>query len=216
MWRGSRPGRPVRSVAIWCACAPAVGASGGFVTFAGPISPAGGRESVASPPQMLPRGGRSVLPEFRVSAHYGAPQAAQLGILGIGAPAAAARRLNLHARAYAGIGGRPVLPAMELIGVIASAGPGADGRYRLRQPPAVIRRYLGAARAARAFLVLDIQPGRADFVTEAKVLSEFLVQPDVGLALDPEWRMGPSQVPGEVIGSVDAAEVNRSPSGFRI
>jgi hypothetical protein len=30
----------------------------------------------------------------------------------------------------------------------------------------------------------------------------------VGLALDPEWRMGPGQVPGRVIGSVGAREVN--------
>ena len=30
----------------------------------------------------------------------------------------------------------------------------------------------------------------------------------VGLVLDPEWRMAPGQVPGQVIGSVTAAEVN--------
>ncbi len=32
----------------------------------------------------------------------------------------------------------------------------------------------------------------------------------VGVALDPEWRMHPGQVPGRVIGHVDAAEVNRA------
>ncbi len=156
----------------------------------------------------LPRGGRSILPEFRVYAHYGAPQAKQLGILGIGSPATAGLRLNRQARAYAGTGRRPVLPAMELIGVIASAGPGGDGKYRSRQTRKVIRTYLRAARRAKALLILDIQPGRSDFVTEAKALSEFLVEPDVGLALDPEWRMSPTQVPGRVIGSVDAAEIN--------
>ena len=36
-----------------------------------------------------------------------------------------------------------------------------------------------------------------------------LEDPWVGLALDPEWRMGPRQVPGRVIGSVGAAEVNK-------
>ncbi len=157
----------------------------------------------------LPRGGRSILPEFRVYAHYGAPQAKQLGILGIGTPAVAGARLNRQSRAYGGPGRRPVLPAMELIGVIATAGPGAGGKYRARQTRAVILRYLRAARAAKALLVLDIQPGRSDFVTEAKALREFVVQPDVGLALDPEWRMGPTQMPGQVIGSVDAAEINR-------
>ena len=195
-------------MAVWCACVAALGVSGVAVTSAGSIAPT--RESVASAqPPVLPRGGRSVLPEFRVYAHYGAPQAAQLGILGIGTPSAAGRRLNRHARVYAQIARRPVLPAMELIGVIATAGPGVGGRYRFRQPRTVIRRYLRAARAARALLILDVQPGRADFVTEVTALREFLVQPDVGLALDPEWRMGPAQIPGTVIGSVDAAEVNR-------
>jgi hypothetical protein len=40
-------------------------------------------------------------------------------------------------------------------------------------------------------------------------LEPFLKEPDVGLAMDPEWRMGPKQVPNEVIGHVRAAEVNR-------
>ncbi|MCC6832550.1 MAG: hypothetical protein IT200_14495 [Thermoleophilia bacterium] len=156
----------------------------------------------------LPRGGRSVLPEFRVVAHYGAPQAEALGILGIGTPARAAARLRRAAHDYAGARRRPVLPAMELIGVIVTAAPGADGRHRFRQDPAVIRRYLRAARAARALLILDIQPGRSDFVTEARALGRFLIEPDVALALDPEWRMRPGEVPGRVIGQVDAAEVN--------
>jgi len=162
---------------------------------------------VLTSPQ-LPRGGRSILPEFRVFAHYGAPQAKQLGILGIGSPIAAGVRLNRQARAYAGKGRRPVLPAMELIGVIASAQPGADGKYRHRQTRKLILTYLKAARRAKALLILDIQPGRANFVTEVKALADVLIQPDVGLALDPEWRMRPTQVPGRVIGSVDASEIN--------
>ena len=166
------------------------------------------QDVTAAPPPQLPRGGRSILPEFRVYAHYGAPQAKQLGILGIGTPTAAAARLTRQARAFSGKGRRPVLPAMELIGVIANAGPGADGKYRTRQTRQVIRRYLRAARAAKSLLILDIQPGRADFLTEAKAFEEFLIEPEVGLALDPEWRMGPNQVPGRVIGSVDAAEIN--------
>ena len=161
-----------------------------------------------APPQ-LPRGGRSILPEHRVVAHYGAPQAEALGILGIGPLSAAGGRLERAARSYAGPGRKPVLPAMELISVIVTAAPGDDGRYRFRQDPALIRRYLRAARAARALLILDIQPGRSDFVTEARALAPFLAEPDVGLALDPEWRMRPGELPGKVIGQVDAEEINR-------
>lgn len=58
-------------------------------------------------------------------------------------------------------------------------------------------------------MILDVQPGRSDFLTEAKALAPWLGQPGVGLALDPEWRMGAGQVPGQSIGSVDAGEVNQ-------
>ena len=140
-------------------------------------------------------------------AFYGAPQSAELGVLGIGPPGGVAKKLRRQAKPYA-TRGRPVLPAFELIAVVAADAAGDDGLYRTRQQDAVIRRYLRAARRARAILLLDIQPGRADFLTEAKALERWLRKPDVGLALDPEWRMGPGEVPGHTIGSVDAAEVN--------
>jgi len=169
----------------------------------------GGAERAAtepSPPE-LPRGGRRIFPDHRVVAFYGAPQDDELGALGIGAPDQAARRLERVARGYRRRS-RPVLPAMELIATIVTAAPGPDGQYRTRQTDAVIRRYLRAARRRRMLLLLDIQPGRADFVTEARALERWLREPDVGLALDPEWRMGPDEVPGNVIGSVSAREVN--------
>jgi hypothetical protein len=155
----------------------------------------------------LPRGGRRILPDYRVVAYYGAPQDRQLGALGIGTPEQAARKLARQAKGYARES-RPVLPAMELIAVVAAAHPGPGDRFNLRQPDSVIRRYLKAARSARALLVLDIQPGRSDFFTETKRLRKWLKEPDVGLALDPEWRMGPGQVPGQVIGQVGGREVN--------
>src|SRR5262245_1049072 len=159
------------------------------------------------PPVSLPRGGRSILPEFRVVAYYGAPQSRELGALGIGSPRGAARRLERQAQRY-GVKARPVLPALELITVIANADAGDDGMYRSRQRDAVIRRYLRAARRAKALLLLDIQPGRSDFFTETTRLEKWLKEPDVGLALDPEWRVTEGQVPGQVIGRVDSREVN--------
>jgi hypothetical protein len=159
------------------------------------------------PPPELPRGGRRILPDFRVVAYYGAPQDRQLGILGIGRPSSMARKLERAAKPFARKS-RPVLPAMELIAVVAAAHPGENGRYNLRQPDSVIRRYLKAARKAKALLILDIQPGRSDFFTETKRLRKWLKEPDVGLALDPEWRMAEGQIPGDVIGSVSAREVN--------
>jgi hypothetical protein len=170
---------------------------------------AASRKATPTPEKLaeLPRGGRSILPDFRVVAYYGAPQDKELGALGIGKPAQAAARLERAAKPYARKS-RPVLPAMELITVVAAAHPGPGDRYNLRQPDSVIRRYLKAARKAKTLLILDVQPGRSDFFTETKRLRKWLKQPDVGLALDPEWRMAPGQVPGQVIGSVGSREVN--------
>ena len=158
-------------------------------------------------PAELPRGGRRLFPDRRIVAYYGAPQDDELGALGIGTPAHAARRLERQAKPYA-TPGRPVLPAMELLAVTAAASPGEGSRYNTRQDPKIINRYLHAARRAKALLILDIQPGRSDFFTEARRLERWHKQPDVGLALDPEWRMDPGQVPGQVIGHVESREVN--------
>lgn len=155
----------------------------------------------------LPRGGRRIFPDFRVVAFYGAPQDKQLGELGIGTPAQAGRKLLRQAAPY-GRRTRPVLPAMELISTVAANAPGDDGLYRTQQTAAVINRYLHAARRIKALLVLDIQPGHADFLSEAKRLEPWLGQPDVGIALDPEWHT-PGVVPGSQIGSVTAEEVNQ-------
>jgi hypothetical protein len=160
----------------------------------------------ARKPVELPLGGREIFPRFRVVAFYGAPQSHDLGALGIGPPDKAVRRLARQARPYAKKT-RPVLLALELLADVANRDPGMDGLYRTRQPASVIRRYLAAARRAKALLVLDIQPGHADFLTETRHLDRWLREPDVGLALDPEWHT-PDAVPGTQIGSVEAEDVN--------
>jgi hypothetical protein len=163
-------------------------------------------KEAAGQPAELPRGGRRIFPDFRVVAFYGAPQSHGLGALGIGSPDQAAQRLARQARPYAKKT-RPVLPAFELLADVANRDPGMDGMYRTRQPESIIRRYLQAARRHKALLVLDIQPGHADFLAETRHLDRWLREPDVGLALDPEWHT-PGAVPGTVIGSVKASTVN--------
>jgi hypothetical protein len=155
----------------------------------------------------LPQGGRQLIPAYRIVGFYGAPQDAELGELGIGTPAEAAARLEKQAAKYA-TDGKPIQPAFELLATIASNNPQDDGQYRTLQDTAVIQRYLDAARAAKAYLILDIQPGYEDFMTAAQRLQPFLEQPDVGLALDPEWHVPPGTIPGQTIGSVDADDVN--------
>jgi hypothetical protein len=169
-------------------------------------SEASGAEEERSP-TALPGGGRSIFPERRVVAYYGAPQDRELGALGIGRPARAARRLRRQARGYERPG-RPVLPAFELIATIVHADPGEDGDHSARQPPRIIGRYLRAARRNGMLLILDVQPGYAPFMREVRSLRRWLKEPDVSLALDPEWSLEPPALPGQEIGSTDASVVN--------
>lgn len=158
----------------------------------------------------LPRGGRVLLPGRRVVSFAGAPQDDELGSLGVGSLRGAVRRLKRQAAAYS-LKTRPTQPALQLISTIAHADAGRDGRYNERQSTRTIARYLREARRSKALLILDIQPGKSSFVTETRRLRRWLREPDVAIAYDPEWRVEKDgDVPGQVIGSVRASELQRS------
>lgn len=149
-----------------------------------------------------------LFPSTRVVALYGNDVAAALGVLGEQPPAEAAQRLAAVAEPFEA-GDRPVRGAFELIATIANSAPGADGLYRSPSSAAHVQRYLDVAVANDLLLILDIQPGRADFLTELQRYDAFLRHPNVHAALDPEWHVGPDQVPGQTVGQVSAAEVNQ-------
>lgn len=148
-----------------------------------------------------------LFPTYRMVALYGTDASDQMGALGEQSPEEAAQRLAEVIEPWT-TGDRPVLGVFELIATIATRAPGPDGLYRSVDGPERVRRYLEVARDHGYYLLLDIQPGRSDFLTEVQRYEEFIREPDVGIALDPEWRMGPGEVPGDLVGQVSAAEVN--------
>lgn len=176
-------------------------------------APARGVDAAPDPPPAIPRllpgGGTRVFGGNRfLVAYYGVAGTGALGVLGQAPPDRMWPRLVRAARAFAGRH-RPVQPVFELIVDVASAGPGRDHDYSNPVPRAAVTRYIRAAHRLGALLLLDVQPGRSQFLRLAKRWRWALKDPWVGLAIDPEWRMGPHQVPGRVIGHVRAAEVNR-------
>ncbi len=156
----------------------------------------------------LPGGGQRLFPEWRIVAAYGTPGTGALGVLGETGPEEAASRISEFAAGY-DADGIAVMPAFEIIATIASAGPGDDGDYSDEVSPDTIRPWIEYAAANDIYVVLDLQPGRTDFLTQAQRYEGFLLLPNVGLALDPEWRLEPDQRHLRQIGSVEAAEVNR-------
>ena len=143
----------------------------------------------------------------RLVAMYGHPATSQLGVLGEQDPTEGAARLRSIAEGY-DADGSDVLLAFEIIATVASANAGRDGDYSNETALDEIRPWITAASANDMYVVLDLQPGRTDFLTQAKRYEEFLRLPHVGLALDPEWRLGPDQVHLRQLGTVDASEIN--------
>jgi hypothetical protein len=153
----------------------------------------------------LPLGGRSIFPRYRLVGFCGTPGAPALGKLWNNLPARV-KAIEGYAAKYSG--DRKVLPMLELIAVIVQDTPGPDGMYRRRVSDEVVDEYLRAAREARALLLLNIQPGHSDFMTEVKHFEKYLREPDVGVALDPEWAMKPKQAPGVYFGQTTGASID--------
>jgi hypothetical protein len=177
----------------------------------GPLAPSSAAFEAApattpppAPKVELPLGGRELFPRYRLVGFCGTPGAPALGELR-GDLGEKAKAIQKYAEKYSE--GREILPTFELIAVLVLGLPG-DGKYRRRVANEVVDRYLIAAREAKALLLLNIQPGMSDFLTEVQHFEKYLREPDVGVALDPEWAMKPGQKPGEYYGRTTGAVIN--------
>jgi hypothetical protein len=174
----------------------------------GPASRLASRIAVAQTGVQLPGGGQVLFPMRRLVALYGHPGAPALGALGEqGLQASVARARNVAAE-YRTLTKVPVIPTFEIIATVAQAHPGADGDYSYESPVASLRPWVDQATAAGMYVILDLQPGRASLLAQARRYRSLLQLPDVGLALDPEWKLQPGQRPLQQIGSVSISEVN--------
>ncbi|MFP5345997.1 MAG: hypothetical protein ACLGIA_03075 [Actinomycetes bacterium] len=153
----------------------------------------------------LPGGGQTVFPGRRLVALYGHPGTPSLGVLGEQPVDQAVKRAQQVAAPYQPLSDRPVIPAFEIIATVAS---NDGGNMSNEVDPEKLRPWVEAARDNGIFVVLDLQPGTSHFLEQAKLYETLLREPNVGLALDPEWRLKPGQRHLAQIGSVDAAEIN--------
>ena len=166
------------------------------------------RTATAATGTELPGGGQLALPGKTYVALYGTPGSGALGVLGEQDVPATVQRAAEHAEPYRALTDTEVVPALEIIATIASAGAGDDGNYSAEKSVDQLRPLVEAAHEHGQYVVLDLQPGRTDFLTQAKRYEELLKLPNVGLALDPEWRLRPDQVHLRQIGSVTGAEAD--------
>jgi hypothetical protein len=189
--------------------APAVAAAPVAAPAATPPAPAAApappAPPPAPPPPELPLGGRTLFPDYRLVGYCGTPGAPALGPL-LGNLTNKAKSLKTFAEKFPN--DRKPLLVFELIVVVVQSWEGADKMYRRRIDEKVVDDYLKAARQAKALLLLNIQPGKSDFLTEIKRFEKYLKEPDVGVAIDPEWAVKAKQKPGVFYGQTTGATIN--------
>jgi hypothetical protein len=162
------------------------------------------------PVKMPPPLPGALLPAKRIVAFYGNPLSKKMGVLGEYPKDEMLAKLDHEVARWAKADpSHPVQPALHLIVTVAQGAPGKNGLYRLQMRDSMVNEIYSWAKAKKALLFLDVQVGKSTLQAELPRLRPFLENPDVHLAVDPEFSMAPSgRVPGTKIGTFDAKDIN--------
>jgi hypothetical protein len=151
----------------------------------------------------------SALSRDQVVAYYGTPRQPSMGILGEHEAETIAWLLRERAARFDALNGDAgVLPALHLVYAVAQPETTSDGLYLRYVDDRTVRSYLSLARRNGFALVLDLQVGHSTALAETQKVLPYLEEPDVHLALDPEFALAGREKPGEAIGSLDASDIN--------
>lgn len=153
----------------------------------------------------------SLLLEHQVVAYYGNPYTAEMGVLGTGDIESVAARLQRHADQYDSLNGpTDVIPAIHLVYGVAQYHPTDNGLYLQYVDDTIVQRYIDLIQERDMLLFIDLQIGHSTVPAEIEKIVPYLQHPAVHLALDPEFAMQNGAVPGQDIGSLQAADINHA------
>jgi hypothetical protein len=145
----------------------------------------------------------------RVVTYYGTPRTPSMGILGQHAPEDAADMLAERADRFVEVDGTvPVLPALHLVYAVAQPQSDGDALYLSYVDDRTVRQFIELARRRGFALILDLQIGHSNALAEVQKIEKYLKEPDVFVALDPEFALTGSTKPGDAIGTIDAGDLN--------
>ena len=151
----------------------------------------------------------SILPCSRIVAYYGHPGAKRMGVLGEYPKDEMLRRFKAQLAEWrAADPTTPVVPALQMIAVVAQGDPGTSGKYRTITQDSQVQAVYDWAKEIDGIYIIDIQVGQDDIRNILPRFEWILKNPDVHLAVDPEFYMHDGVVPGRKIGSMSAADVN--------
>lgn len=98
-----------------------------------------------------------------------------------------------------------LLPTYHMVVTVANPHPPGYFHHANQE---LVEEWVATAVADGIAVILDIQPGRGDLMAEFNRLRHLLYYPHVHFAIDPEFTMNNTQIPGQQIGQLYAAEIN--------
>lgn len=151
----------------------------------------------------------SVLAQHQIVSYYGNPYTELMGILGSDNLEAVADLLETHAARYDKLNGPlGVIPAIHLVYAVAQPHPTDNGLYLQYVDDETLDRYLALTEERGMLLFLDLQIGRSSVADEIEKVLPYLSRPNVHVALDPEFAVDSRYAPGDIIGSLTAADID--------
>ncbi len=151
----------------------------------------------------------AILPEQRIVCYYGNPNSTRMGALGEFPKEEMLQRLqNQIADWEAADPATPVKPCLHMVSVVAQSESGTSGHYRAIMLDETVQKVYDWAREIDGIFIVDIQVGTDDIRNILPRFEWILKNPDVHLAIDPEFYMKDGSVPGRRIGRMDAEDIN--------
>ena len=151
----------------------------------------------------------AILPCSRIVAYYGHPSSTRMGALGEFPKDEMLRRFKSQVAAWEKADpSTPVVPALHMVSTVAQGDPGTSGKYRTITGDAKVNEVYGWAKEAGAIFIVDLQVGTDDVRNILPRFDWILKNPDVHLAVDPEFYMRDGVKPGRKIGTMYASDIN--------
>jgi hypothetical protein len=150
-----------------------------------------------------------LLNDSQIVSYYGSLYTADMGILGTAGLETIITQVEDHAARYDELNGSAgVIPAIHLVYAVAQYHPTDNGLYLQYVDDSDLHRLLDLTRQHNMLLFIDLQIGRSSVEAELTRVLPFLREPNVHLALDPEFAVTGGQVPGLDLGSLHAEDID--------
>ncbi len=211
-------GDPLAGIAATGTDESVIAANGTDVAASNPVTgdqPAAGQsasrtEAVANQSGDFPRDADgNLFPANRIVAYYGTSVNNLMGVLGEDTiDNTYAQLMDQVAEWQAADPDTNVIPAWEYIATVAQSTEQSDGTFLNDIDFDEIQPYIDFADEHGMLTFIDVQVGKRGVQGEVERLRPLLSQPNVMLAIDPEFAIHGDEIPGENYGYISADDIN--------